>query len=452
MSSNVYPDIEDLLTEIFDLDMLPIAVLRSNKTSLVPEHEDYISTKNLLLRLQLALADVLDNINSNSSIDDVADCFINFAVAPTDTHKVVSKLLYTQFYEIHVARDLLSVGQYSANVRMEDVQNSAVWTHVAWSPDQVGVLQDNDLADLQVGDYTHVVVEGVKGIPGFEGDGETDAYPATPAIPSELILQFQKTMSTYDQLKIFNLNTMAAIEYGNHHKVAVSTLGNEELTIPVSRFMFEQLTPKETMEVYQYILRIDFYAISIQDIEFYETSAFLGLFEFVMLVITIYTLDFKGGWLALAKQLALRYIMVELVVYVAEATGNEALAAIVGVVAAIVLSDGLGMSSLGDMSTAEAILKVSTDFANNMTLAYDVKLQQQGKELEEINKSFENMMELVDEDSNKNPIDVNFMLALQSVDTNIYKAKECLYNFDLTRDYDSLVQNFYDDRLRSGIV
>ena len=437
-STLTYPGLDPSLNILSGLEMLPVAILRKDKVSISVDKlsQEYLTTRSLMQRLGFRLDDFIDALEDNPDIGAVDDAYVNFAMGPNTVNKVISKMLYLTFYEIVVTHGLTSnLDQFSATFLEGDVNNAMVWIKHTYTPNVVGVV-------TTVGEYLHTPIAAIEEV--------TDAFGnvTIAAQPSKLFLRWQKTGTTYDELEIKGLNSMAAIAYGGYHKASFQTLTDSNFTIPVSWYVYNQLDAKEQLEVYQYLLRFDVYALTVQEIAWYQTSGFLDLFEFVMVVITIWTLGSTGSFFALIEQLVVNYAIAELVIWVAETTGNAELAAIVGLVATIALG-GMENYSFGDALTGEILLDLSTSFADNLTLSENAIAQELGEDLQEVNAQAEEKM---GESTGETVLTPEFVQYLKSIDTTAFPAIEGQYSFDQLYNYDNLVGNFHDTKLQIGVV
>lgn len=508
ISSEVYPDIAPVQDGLANLDMLPAALLRKDKVSIVttdlfesgvdynnpgpsnsltlsiaptkPEFlrvrfdgklqdknsysfaalvvtfdenidagvleievdilgVDYFTTRQLMQYLYLDLDDVINSVEENPDIDLIDDCYINFSVCPNDTHAVVSKILFLSFYELHVVHSLTSdTNQFSAAFIEGDIQNALVWSGFGWNTSVVGSVTD-------VGEYVHHT--DTRTVTATDAEGNESSTVVT-----DIYLRHQVTETEYDELIIRGLNGLSTVEYDGYHNIAFNTLGDSDLTVPVSYFVFDKLTPRETLEAYPFMLRLDLTAIQVTELAWYETNAFLMLFEGVLMFINLIFLGTTSGLTEAARQLLVQYFVSELVAVIAEETGNEAFAAIVGTIATIALSKG-GTEAFSSMRTADQILDVTTNFADNYTQAFGVTDVQFQAELETIAQATEDLDEMAEELSPaKGAVGIDFMLSLESPDVQIYKARENQYNFDQHFDYDRIIADFYENTFRIGVV
>jgi hypothetical protein len=429
-----YPDIAPTGAGISSLDIMPIAILRRNKQFInetsIPQYD---SAKILVKRLGMDIDDIMDNLAENPDIDIIESCYINFAISPMDTGSYISKMLYIWWRTIIVDYAVLSNNRkYSGNLTEGDVNNSLVWTEHVHQANIAGTV-------TTVGSYTHDIVD------------TTDVAGACKM----LRCRYQHSAGQYDEIRVYRLNSMSAINYGGYHQMAVSTCDgiDESFTIPVSWIVMEELNTKEQVQAYQHILRLDMYAIQITEMEWYEDPAFLDLFSFVMIVVTIWTAGLAGGFLAIIQQLAINYLLIELVIFVAEATGSAELAAVVGIVAAIALGSAGAMPAF-DFTSATDLINISSKFADNLSMLYSSEAQELAAEIQEVNREAE---EAIDEimqvqETTRSPIDTAWLAALQSASSNYYMALEAQYDFDQIFSYDRLIADYHDNQLRTGVV
>ncbi len=446
LDDGTYAGVDPTISYITGLEMLPVGILRKNKQSIDnasgPEpfgtnSAVYKSTRNLLNRLSIRCQDYIDNIEENPDISLIDDAYINFSMNPKDGgSKVLSKLLWMHFYEIIVVHAITSnTEEYSVSFEEQDVNNAVVWSAHSH---QGGLLISNANVDnpqvatalgvIDVGDHYHT-------------------YDSTT-----MYIAYKTSSTEYEIIIVENMNSLAAIAYDGFHNVAVNKLGDDAFTIPVSWFLMEQLRFEEIMEVYQYLLRLDMYSIQVTELEWYETSAFFDLFEFVLIVVTIVTAGATGSLLAALQQIAINYLIVQLVIEIAEATGNETLAVIVGIIAAVTLGD-TGALPPFDMGTAEGLTRAVTQFSDTVGAVATVEMEQMQQDLDDLTAEFEAQQEMFDQyDFNEPLISGVEMAALLSVDAGYYPARELQYDFNQLYNYDRLVGDWVQTQLQLGLV
>lgn len=442
-------DIEPSSEALEDLEMLPVVVLMKDGVfcDVDKEAELYTTTKKLMDKLSLDIDDFITNIGSSpgDGSSNLTDAYVNFAMIPAETDNVMSKLLYRSFFQVIVTDGLYSdIGEYSASFREGDINNAVVWTNQTYAPDITGVATAE-------GDYIHSVQKTSTG--------------------SILSIKHQKTASTYDMLEVHNLNSLSAIDYNGYHQVATSSLWNKDtnsidknFSMALSWYVFASLTAKEQTAVYRTICRLDMYSLQVVHLEWYETEAFMDLFNIVMIAITIFTLGqayvATQSFYAVLKVLAKQYLIGELVVFVAEATGSELLAAVAGIVATV-MAHGDGTDSLSDIFDVIDAMKLSeqaTLFSDNITEASKAlqrkdmqDLIDDGMEIEEAREKFEAEEKAREEARFKSPITVDFLNSLKSLEYQIITAIDSQYQFDATLGY-GMVDNYHKTNLRTGII
>lgn len=444
LSLNTYPLIDPKATLITGTEMLPIAILRSNKINVNVDKttDEYKTTKRLLDYLKLDIEELITNLDSNSYVDDVTDVYINLAINPSDTNSVISKLLWLSFNEIIVVSGLLSnTNEYVATFVEQDVNNSIVWSDQVVIPNVSGSIGPKDT-------YTHTIGSVVTSVPNAD-----DPDISTNVTQKTLTLRHQKDSSNYEEIVLTGLSSMSAIAYDGYHNLSVSDLGDDNFTIPLSLFVFDSIKAEEQLEVYQYLLRLDLFALKVVEIEWYQTAAFASLFKFVAIVITIVTFDFSGGIYGILEQLVINYLVGELVVFIALKTGNAELAAILGLVAVIAFSDS--GAKMFDFTSAEQLLKLGTSFADNLTKSYSAQAQDIASDITDLTNLASSKLDAINDLSeglNDSPIDIDFLIAVKSVDTTAFPAINGQYQFDEVYNYDKLISNFHDNMLTKGVI
>ena len=442
-SDATYPDVAPTMSIISNMDMLPIGILRHNKQSINvnKETEEYKTTKRLIQFIDLDIDDIIDNIEASPSITDVDDVFINFAVSPSSEHELVSKILWLQWVNVIVTHAITSNSEsYSAIFEEQDVQNGLAWN---FHESVTGI--SGTLASGQ--EYEHEIIARAKITEDLEADPPIEGQEKG----SSLWIRHQTAAGLYDTLEIRDMSGMAAIEYNGYHKMAINSVEDVDFTIPLSHYTLSQMTPIEQLILYQYIIRLDIYSINITELEWYQTSAFGTLFFFAGIVITIWTLGTATSFWVAAMQILSQYVIMELVIFIAEQTGNAALAAVVGLVAMVAIGGPGGFQF--DFATAEGLISLSTEFANNITLAYGVEQEQLVEDMNELNTTAEKRLkEIKDKEIEENPIDIDFMMSIKSVDTQVYPAIKAQYDFDMLYNYDRIIRNYHDIQLQTGAV
>jgi len=445
LNSNIYTNISPKTSIITGMEMLPISILRRNKINIDVDKstEEYKTTKRLMNYLNLDVDEFISNLENNRDKDKVTDAYVSIAMNPKDTNSIISKMLWVSFNEIIIVNGLTSgTNEYTATFSEQDINNAIVWSDQTFSLSVVGNIGPVDT-------YTHTIGQIIT-----QKIDENYTGTTVDVIQQTLTLRFQVGSNTYNEIVLTGLSSMSAIKYSGYHNICVSDLGYDNFTIPVSLFVFNSLTPEEQLEVYQYLLRFDVFALSKTDIVWYKTSAFAALFNFVALVITIVSMDFSGGVYAILEELIINYLISELVVFVALKTGNAEFAAVVGLVASFALSKN--GNKMFEFTSAESLVNLGTKFADNLTKGYDSQMQKLGEDMKDLNELAEQKLDEIDKLSKESEgdklIDADFLIAINSVDTTSFPAINAQYEFDEIYNYDKLVGNFHDTLLTKGVI
>lgn len=437
-SSNLYPAVDPTDTVISELQMLPVGIIRRNKVNIDVDKngEEYKTTKRLLDLVGLSVDDLIEGVESNPDKNTIDDAYVNFSVCPSDTGPEVAKLLYLTFYEIIEVRGITSnSGKYTSTFVEQDVNNGNVWTDHSYVKDIPGSIGN-------VGIHTHKV------------DWTSDY--------NKLTLRFQKTAISYDEITLENMNSMSSIKYGGYHKAAFNTLKDNAFTIPVSWYVYDQLTNEELMKVYQKIFRVDFYALEVTHLKWYETPSFFKFIKFALIVVAVVSTaltlggatSFWAGVWQVFQQIVISYMVMEVVVFIAEATGSAALAAAIGLIAAFIMRDFTGLNQVG-FFTAEGVTAAVTAYSAGLGTVYKAELEEMTIETERL---VEEMKEKEDYYENNSPaggaiLDASFYASLSSTESMLYESRDAQYDYDaqLTGAYDRLVKNYHGALLDLGI-
>lgn len=435
-SLGTYPQLNETADRMSNLDMLPTIALRNDKVNVNNNKtsKEYKSTKRLLNFMGMKLDDLMDSITSNPDIGAVDDAFIYFGISPLDESPAISKMLYVMWEEIIVKYGIYSnTGKYHASYNVgEMVKNSVVWTShsILDVPSMGGISPD-------VGEYNHGIVG------------------------TALFVRYGLNSATTRVIRVDNLSSLsmvsAIIDGERYDKAVPNVMSDEDFTIPVSWFVLNKLSPKEALQVFPYMTRIEFYAATLVEIAWYKTDGFKIALRIIQVVLTIFFWYIGGGtWAELAYELIVGYAIGEFIALGIDAilkmTGNKDIALAVGLIAAIAFSAN-GSFNI-DFTDPVKLLEISTMFANNVARVYMAVNKDLVSEMQEYDEAFEERQEEIDAANRLLDTGVNaeYMAHLNSVDTNIDMAITAQYNFSYIYNYDSLVENFCDDKLKVGII
>lgn len=438
-------------TETLDqLEMLPVVVLSKDGVFCDVDKSVplYTTTRRLLSTLGFDIDQFIASIKSspgfseNSEDNTITDSYMNFAAMPSNTDKVISKLLYNSFRIIIVDNGLYSeLGEYSATFTEGDINNATVWTGHTFAQNLSGVVTTED-------DFIHSVEKTTEG--------------------TLLRIRHQHSPNAYNEITVSNLNTLTAIDYNGYHQVASTKLWDDETNAVSTHFgmaiswaVFSTLTAREQTAIYRSICRLDLYSLQVTHLEWYETAAFAQLFNIVMIALAVFTLGqtlIAEGFLVALTELAVGFAIGELVVFVAEATGNAALAAAVGFIATLVtFNTGKTFDfgkALNSLDLTEAVTLFSENFSNagsaiaNKTIE---ELVEEGIDIQKAKEQFETEQKELEESRFSTVVTSEFLNSIKSLEAQIVSAIDSQYRFDDSFGY-GMVGNYFDTQLQTGII
>ena len=435
-------------TTLTDEEMLPVVIVKNENGAVNDDKtsDEYLSGKRMLKILGLDIDELTDSLIENENYDQIQDVYVNFALSPSSTKELVSKALWLIFYDLIVTKNLTTtVDTYSMTFVEQSVKNALVWTNHSYTTGLTGTLTDSQEYEHEVIELELITIE----------NPDPDAYErlVTQEASDDFYIRKQTAPNVYAELFIQNLSGLYTIKKEEFTSVITTRVVNEEsdngFTIPVSYSLIRELSLTEVMQLQEYMLRVDVYAADIVNIRWYATSTFSILFKIVSIVITVLSMGSLSFFDLLGKLIFYAAVS-ELVVYIAIETGNEELAAIVGLVA--IIGFGGGPGEVIDFGSAEGLLMASTNFADNLTEAFGVTMEGLAEELEFINETTEERLaEHKAALGDVSPIDAEFLVALKSVDTTMYPAIKAQYDFDLIFNYDKIIKDFYELNYRTGV-
>ena len=430
-------------TNITDLEMMPLAIIRKEKTQWddlhAPLSPEFFTTRMLMARVGLDINEFLDATGANPDISEIDDSYLNFSVQPTDVNPIVSKMLYKAWEQILITSGLQSnVDTLSATIKEGDIENAIVWTGHTITFGIAGTV-------AAVGEYTHSIAA------------------------HDLTMQFQKIAGAYDEIVMTDLNGLTSINYQTYHEVALCVLGDDEFTIPVSWNIFNDVPAREQMEVFQFLCRMDMNAVNVTHLEWYETEAFFDLFEFVLVVILIVVTvisfgtafsaatSIYAGFLAVIEGLVISFAIGELIAFAVEKIDNAFLSALIIVVVAV-LAKNPDILKEFQMMSAEQLTDLALDFAEDVgKLYFEFDLQERVADIEEQQLAIQEEIDKLEEARENRP-DVsaleknfNFPAGLSSATSDNFSAIQAQYNYDLLYNYDSIVGNYHQQQLQTGV-
>ena len=446
LSTQVYPSLKAQTNQTTGLELLPMVMLRKNGVSVstYSTAEELKSTRDMLNILHIELDALLEGIEASPDITYVKDAYLNIGVSPSDTGPLIAKLLWHTFYRLVEETPVISnQDRFYMTVEHQTINNSIGWLTQSFEPSVTGVVGD-------IGTYTHSV------------SGTT------------LYINKQIGATTYERLTIGTVGSLAAIDYQGYHEMAAVDLGDPNFTFPVSLYAFNQLTPKEQTNIYDRLVRVDFYAISETEVAWYLSDNFIDALQLGLVVLAVFTggasikaaIAAEGATgiaaasiiaLEVGKKVVLSYAVSAVVSKVAKETGSPELAVAAGVALSIALaSEGDALSSLGESLTGLQLLELSINFSNLATNAYNtttaIDIAEDVEEAEQLSAAGKARLDELEEAGYASSRARELSPYLKSVDTLTFPAVTGLYEFDALYDYDRIIANYHDNLLLIGVV
>ncbi len=463
IADNTYPAAHATYsTETID-DMYPVGVIRRQKvfTNDNTATEAYKDTRMLMRRIRMKIDDITDNVAEQTGYEDVDDVFVNFAFSPDDTHPLISKLLFHHFHNIIVNLAVTSSnGEYRTYFEQQDANNETIWYDQEFTDDLPGTIPGG----TGVGSCSHAITSVIDSY-RTEYFGDNDMQ--VPIYQDWLNIYYQKTETTYSYIKLRDLRATSQISYAGKTRYKVNGLverggywgvpdvdAPEHLTIPLSRALIENYFDyEEQMIIYQHIFRIDFYSIQIVRTQWYESGFFKALFTFVAIIVTIYTAGAGATLFTILQTLIINTLILKLVVYIAEETGNLKLAVLIGIIATIALGNA-GFGSGFDIGTADALTTSVSKFSDIYSAAGEGIINDMEEEYADIQSEIARIEAETEELYDSGVTGEYYRNMIKSADAMIMQGRDIQYNFDamLGGAYNRLVTDFHENMLQPGIV
>lgn len=441
-ATNVYPTLQLEVASLDELEMMPIAILRTNNASVSPANigqTNYDGVLKLVETIGLPLDSLISQIEDSPSISNVKEAFLVFAVDPKDQADSISAVLFEQYFPLTQTSSSLfnsttdpadsliaSSGSYTATFEEQNVKRALTWTKQEFYvfPNVIG----------EVGKYQHYILD----------------------VRLFLLKQITPTQCRY--IVLHNLSSVEFIEAGGLNNMSVSKLAEDNFAIPLSYFAVNQLSPLEQLELYPYALRINLYSVQVTELAWYETAAFMQFFQIVLIVVTVVITIFTLGtgtaaWIALAKQLVINYLITQIAIAIISSLDNnfaKAVVAALAIYAMVTTGDATGVSTV-----FSDIVGAVTMFADFVTGDIVEGMTETLAEMEEFQQVYGDRIATIEKQvaaRDEMGIDVTYLAYLNSPSTAIYSAIQMQYDFSSSYNYDTLVSSYHDNALRLGVV
>lgn len=357
-STDKYPSISHPVEKIVGFDMYPIAMLR-NYTFDIKDYEvsekdgigkpstitkqRYEDTVTLLSSIGVSVDDVLESIGNNPDINKIQDAFFTLSVSPSDTDKIVSRVLFELFDYIY---DKIPVTPESDSYSMS-IKENPFNAAMAWIPadsvignEVIGSLGDcthsiNDIVLSSTEEEVRTIVIHRSNIYGNERDkryywyeytetvytrkvvtdsaGFTRESTSTPVITKykgsrsspmtggtttrvisssrentyNLVVKKQITNSTVKTIKIVSPTAFHIIRRGSYNGGVSLEINDTDYVIPLPVPVVERLTILEKTALLGRSAYLLFYAYEETHLKWYQTSKFASFLKVIMIAITV---------------------------------------------------------------------------------------------------------------------------------------------------------------------
>ena len=356
-STNKYPAISHPVEKIIGFEMYPIAMLRNytfdindynisekdgiGKPSTISKQR-YEDTVSLLSSIGVSVDDLLDSIGNNPDISKIQDAFFTLSVSPSDTDKIVSRVLFELFDYIY---DKIPITPDSDSYSMA-IKEHPFNAAMAWIPSD-SIISNEVIGGL--GDCTHsihniiltstkeevstITVQNVRVYGGREGRSYWYEYTETvytrevisdntgftrvktsPPLTTkrsvhttspitegtttkvissskenshDLVVKKQITKNTVKTIKIVSPTAFHIIRRGSYSGGVSLDVDDKDYVIPLPVPVVERLTILEKTALLGRSTYLLFYAYEETHLKWYQTSAFASFLKVIMIAITV---------------------------------------------------------------------------------------------------------------------------------------------------------------------
>ena len=442
-ATNVLPNLKLKTDTLDNLQMMPIAILRTNNTTVSANSIGEINfegVKNLVQNVGLTFESLKEQVESSPDIGLIKEAYLNFGVNPSDNVTAVGAVLFEQFFPLTQTSSGIfntvtdpsqslfnsTENSYIATFEEQNVKRALVWSKQEFynAPRSIGTI----------GSYLHYI------------SGK------------RLFLLKQITVTECVFIVLHDLSTLEFIKAAGLNNTSASKLGDENFNIPLSYFAANSLSFLEQLELYPYALRLNIYAVRVTELAWYKTEAFTKLVKIVLIIIiVVVTVMTLGKGTAAVVKLAITILASLAIAKVAIAlmamTDNDFLKAVIAV-AAVAAMFAVGNANGGmELLSAEFLLMTVTTFSELYVADITVDTQDVQEKLNEFKEIYSSRAEEIQkmEEAVESGIDVEFIAYLVSPSTAMYRAIGIQYDFNALYNYDTLVGNYYDNALKVGV-
>lgn len=432
-----YPELDNATKYMTKLEMLPIVELRNNFISINKDKTSvhYLETVDILKSIGMDPDVLIASIEQNPDIAKIESAYVHFAVDPKVSDPIIAKALYSLFDYAYY--DFAGGNNADAKAKYK-----------------VTLTEGNYNAALMWNSMTRKIVRGSIGVKGV--------YNNSTATDSTLLIRYQNTDTTYIEYTINHLTSVTFVKKGAFMSAQVSTLDQGALTIPISKYFIDQLNAIEQMDLFAKSLRLSVYAIEVQHIAWYKTSAFASFIQVIAIVIAvvifIFTWEDGGGTATAFYEAVMQLVAGFAITYVfkllLESTDSPLLKTvytILYIVAMVTISGGINLSNA--VQTTNQICMAVTAFSEavgSYTIDQFAKLEEKAKAFDDAaTQAFKTLEDRSKELTNGlNPMDILAINQFEQQPAFLFGPDAMMYRA-IGMNYDGIkltVEEFYSKK------
>ena len=369
------------------VDFLPVIPLKEREVWVNSDvnSTQYITSKKLAKFLGITLDDIIESIkdsNPDENLTSAAAIIIGVDLKSTD--KSVLKYLHNFLLFMHYTS---TVSQYEHENPPSDYDPESGATVATDPPINMAKITENLINQV----FTY----------GYSSQNTTSTrptyLPASAKVGESIVsidfdnrtVKSAKRLSstTYEEVIFYKFNAISTVSVIGTKEVglAIGDYSKESgLILPLSEGIMLDLGLFDREAIFSQCLHLSVYAGQFVHLEWYQTSKFLGIFSFVLLIVAIVLSVFSGGaslgayavlmtiLYAVAINLVFRFIMQKILEWYPDDVGVQVAAAVILTVAAIMLT-----GDTSQMSTLETVLMATTQVSSYASQAIDFQTERE---------------------------------------------------------------------------
>lgn len=455
MGVGLHPNLDVANSAIGSLEMMPIVELRNNMVNVNQDKttRKYLETKEILSYLGIDVDVIIETLESNPDIASVNDAYIYFGLQVNESNPITDKMLYTLFDFLYYDTALVNEGVFTVTFNEGNFNAVASWRK------QERSIEYGNFGPI--GSFKSEVKTVTEFVDNNNGEG------AVEATSNVLYIRKQENHYVYSEYRIYDLTSVTAISRQGLVGMVSADLLNPQLTIPLSKYFIDMLTPIEQMQLLRKSLRLSIYAATITHLEYYETKAFFDLIQIVVIIIGIvlFILSLPAGgsggaaWMAFAETMLI-YTGVLLAFNYVLSKIDAPWAKMLLIVVAAAMAYYTGGASL-----TQTGFFVANEVSIAITQYTQTKFDELTAETSSFHTAYQKAQEVIDSkvQSFADYISTDFVAGIAKLpevkafiegpDLNIYKAVAMQYDWELVKGQKAYQTMFdYDKYYYIGIV